>query len=248
MLRMGRRTRLGNAGQRLRLGERQRAYHAAGGPAREIPVAAVWRSSLIAIRPPGSVSRHVLLAAVAALGLHSLRASAGWGGHAHGELDAAHAYVPAVTWTVLLAAALVTAHFVFRLTTPAGSAPSSQGAPRGLLRSWWLVSLTLIFVCVGQEALEHVWVTGSVPAVDQALTAGGWTVVPLAALAGAVVTVASRGSDAVLTLASSSGQTRVRQVLSCGLGRRLATEHPRRRDPLVALPAGRAPPLAVVSL
>jgi hypothetical protein len=200
------------------------------------------------MRPPGSVSRRVLLAAVAALGLHSLRASAGWGGHAHGELDAAHAYMSAATWALLLAAALVTAHFLFRLTTPAGSAQSWEEAPRGLLPTWWLVSLTLIFICVGQEALEHVWVTGSVPAVDQALTAGGWTVVPLAALAGAVVTGASRGSDAALTLASSSAQTRVRQALSCGLGRRLATEHPLGREPLVALPAGRAPPLAVVSL
>jgi hypothetical protein len=190
----------------------------------------------------------VLLAAVAALGLHSLRASAGWGGHAHGELDAAHAYIPAATWAVLLGAALVAAHFVFRLTTPAGSAQSSQEALRGLLRSWWLVSLTLLFICVGQETLEHLWVAGSVPAIDQALTAGGWTVIPLAALAGAVVTGASRGSDAALTLASSSAQTRVRRALSCGLGRRLATEHPLDREPLVALPAGRAPPLAVVSL
>jgi hypothetical protein len=79
--------------------------------------------------------------------------------------------VPVATWTVLLAAALVTAHFVFRLTTPAGSAPGSQDAPRGLLRSWWWVSLTLIFICVGQEALEHVWVTGALPPVDQPLAA-----------------------------------------------------------------------------
>jgi hypothetical protein len=200
------------------------------------------------MRPPGSVSRRVLLAAVASLGLHSLRASAGWGGHAHGELDAAHAYIPAATWAVLLSAALVTAHFIFRLTTPAGSAPSSQDAPRGLLRSWWSVSLTLIFICLGQEILEHVWVTGTVPPVDQVLTAGGWTVVPLAALAGAVVTGASWGSDAALTLASSSAQTGVRQTLRCGLDRRLATEHPLRREPLAALPAGRAPPLAVLSL
>lgn len=200
------------------------------------------------MRQPGSVSRRVLLAAVASLGLHSLRASAGWGGHAHGELDAAHAYVSAASWAVLLAGALVTAHFVFRLTTPAGSAPSSQDAPRGLLRSWWWVSLTLIFICVGQEALEHVWVTGSVPAIDQALTTGGWTVVPLAALAGAVVAGASWGSDAALTLASSSARTRIRQALRCGLDRRLATEHPLGREPLAALPAGRAPPLAAVSL
>jgi hypothetical protein len=107
--------------------------------------------------------------------------------------------------------------------------------------------LTLIFVCVGQEVLEHVWVTGTVPAVDHVLTAGGWTVVPLAALAGAVVTGASWGSDAALTLAPSSARTRIRKVLSCGLDRRLATEHPLGREPLVALPAGRAPPLAVLS-
>jgi hypothetical protein len=199
------------------------------------------------MRPPGSVSRRVLLAAVASLGLHSLRASAGWGGHAHGELDAAHAYVPVATWAVLLAAALVTVHFVFRLTTPAGTAPSSRDAPCGLLRRWWWVSLTLIFICVGQEALEHVWVTGTVPPVDQALTAGGWTVVPLAALAGAVVTAASWGSDAALN-ASSSARTRVPQALRCGLDRRLPTEHPLRREPLAALAAGRAPPLAAVPL
>jgi hypothetical protein len=200
------------------------------------------------MRPPGSVSRRVLLAAVAALGLHSVRASAGWGGHAHGELNAAHAYIAAATWAVLLAAALVTAHFVFSLITPAGSAPSSRDAPRGLLRSWWWVSLTLIFICLGQEALEHVWVTGTVPGVDQAWTAGGWSVVPLAALAGAVVAGASWGSDVALTLASSCAQTSVRQALSCGLDRRLASEHPLGREPLVALPAGRAPPLAVSSL
>jgi hypothetical protein len=200
------------------------------------------------MRPSGSVSRRVLLAAVASLGLHSLRASAGWGGHAHGELDAAHAYVPIATWAVLLASALATAHFVFRLATPAGSTPSSQDAPRGLLRSWLWVSLTLIFICVGQEALEHVWVTGTLPPVDQALTAGGWSVVPLAALAGALVTGAAWGSDAALNLACASARTRIQQALRCGLDRRLATEHPLRREPLAALPAGRAPPLAAVSL
>ena len=199
------------------------------------------------MRPAGSVSRRVLLAALAALGLHSLRASAGWGGHAHGELDAAHAYVPVATSAVLLAAALVTVHFVFRLTTPPGSTPSSRDAPCGLLRSWLWVSLTLIVICVGQEALEHVWVTGTVPPVDQALTAGGWTVVPLAALAGAVATGASWGSDAALN-ASSAARSRVPQALRCGLDRRLPTEHPLRREPLAALAAGRAPPLAVVSL
>ena len=199
------------------------------------------------MRPPGSVSRRVLLAAVASLGLHSLRASAGWGGHAHGELDAAHAWVPVATWAVLVAAAFVTAHFVFRLTAPAGATPSSRNAPCGLLHSWLWVSLTLISICVGQEALEHLWVTGAVLPFDPAVTSGGWTVVPLAAFAGAVVIAASWGSDAALN-ASSAARTRVPQALRCGLDRRLPTEHPLRREPLAALPAGRAPPLVAVSL
>ena len=198
------------------------------------------------MRSPGSVSRRVLFAAVASLGLHSLRAGAGWGGHAHGELDAAHGYVPLATWAVLLGAALATAHFIFLLAAPA--APSSRDAPFGGVRSWLWVSLTLIFICVGQEALEHVWITGSVPPIDQALSAGGWTVIPLAALAGAVVTAASWGSDAALKLASSSARTRIPRALRCGLDRRLPTEHPLRREPLAALPAGRAPPLAGVSV
>jgi hypothetical protein len=108
------------------------------------------------------------------------------------------------------------------------------------------VTVTLIFICVGQEALEHVWVTGTLPPLDQALTAGGWTVLPLAALAGAVVTGASWGSDAALNRASSSARTRIWQTLRCGLDRRLATEHPLHREPLAALPAGRAPPLAAL--
>jgi hypothetical protein len=199
------------------------------------------------MRPPGSVSRRVLFTAVATLGLHSLRASAGWGGHVHGELDAAHAYVPAATWAVLLAAALLTGHFLFTLVAPTRPAPSSPDSWRGMLRGWGWTSLTLVFICVGQELLEHLWLTGALPAPDEVLTAGGWTVVPLAVLVGAVVTVAAWGSDAALSLAFRPAQTVILQALAPSLGRRLESAHPHGRDPLAGLPAGRAPPLAVVS-
>jgi hypothetical protein len=200
------------------------------------------------MHPPGSVSLRLLFTAIAALGLHSLRASAGWGGHAHGELDAAHAYVPAAAWAVLLAAALLTAHFLFRLAASPRSTPNSPVSTRGMLRGWCGTSLTLILICVGQEFLEHLWLTGALPAPDEALTAGGWTVAPLAVLVGAVVTGATWGSDAALTVAFCPAQTVVRQDLAPSLGTRLANAHPDRREPFAGLPPRRAPPVAVVSL
>jgi hypothetical protein len=106
--------------------------------------------------------------------------------------------------------------------------------------------LTLILICVGQEFLEHLWLTGALPAHDEALTAGGWTVVPLAVLVGAVVTGATWGSDAALTVVFCPAQTVVRQDLAPSLGRRLGNAHPDGREPFAGLPPGRAPPVAVV--
>jgi hypothetical protein len=200
------------------------------------------------MRPPGSVSRRVLFTAVAVLGLHSLRASAGWGGHAHGELDAAHAYVPAATWAVLLAAALLTAHFLLRLAGPPRSTPKLPDSARAMLRGWCWTSLTLILICVGQEFLEHLWVTGALPPPGEALTAGGWTVVPLAVLVAAVVMSAALGSDAALTVAFCPAQTIMRQVLAPSLGRRLGNADPDGREPFAGLPPGRAPPVTELSL
>jgi hypothetical protein len=202
----------------------------------------------MAMRPPGSVSRRVLFTAVAALGLHSLRASAGWGGHAHGQLDAAHVYVPAATWAVLLAGALVTGHFLVTLVAPPGPAPSSPDSRRRMLCGWCWTSLTLVFICVGQELLEHVWLTGALPPPDEALRTGGWTMVPLAVLVGAVVTGAAWGSDAALTLPFCPAQTVILRARAPSLSRRLENAHPHGREPLAGLPAGRAPPLVVVSL
>jgi hypothetical protein len=200
------------------------------------------------MRPPGSVSRRLVLTAVAALGLHSLRASAGWGGHAHHELDAAHAYVPSVTSAVLLAAALLTGHFLFRLVVAPAPAPSSPDRPRAILRGWCWTSLILTSICIGQEILEHLWLTGALPAPQEALSAGGWTLIPLTALLGGVVIGAAWGCDVALTVASCSAQTAIQRVPSRSRGRRLESAHRHGREPLAGLPAGRAPPVAVFFL
>jgi hypothetical protein len=200
------------------------------------------------MRPPGSVSRRVLLTATTALGLHDVRATAGWGGHAHGELDAAHAYLTAATWTVVVVGALLIAQFLFRLATPPRFTAARRNARRGMVWGWVLTSVTLAGVCLAQELLEHLWVAGSLPSPDVLLATGGWTAIPLAALLGAAVTVTARGSDAALTVLSGSGLPTVQRILEPSLGCRVASAHPRRNEPLAGLAAGRAPPAASVLL
>jgi hypothetical protein len=197
---------------------------------------------------PGSIARRVVFAAVAALGLHWLRARAGWGGHAHGELDPAHAYVGGATWVVVLVGAALTAHFLFRLAAPSCSGSSGRDRGRGVWWSWVSTTVALVCVCFGQELFEHLWVTGQLPAVGVVFTAGGWTAVPLAGLLGAGVAAAGRGSDAPLAMPFCAGRIVVRRFLVPSRGCRPASAYPRRYEPLAGLAAGRAPPLQTVFL
>jgi hypothetical protein len=200
------------------------------------------------MRPPGSVSRRLVLTAAAALGLHQVRASAGWGVHAHGELDTAHAYVPVATWSVLVVGALLTAHFVLRLATPRRSAPGGPDPRAGLLRRWASTSATLALLCVAQELVEHLWVTGDLPPLNMVFGGGGWTVIPLAALLGAGVTALAWGSDVALTIPVRAAITAVQRVLWPGLVCSVSSAHPRRREPLAGLAAERAPPSSPIFL
>ena len=158
------------------------------------------RVSLLPMSSPGSIARRVVLVSAAALCLHGLRAKAGWGGHAHGGLDTAHAYLAGATWVVVVVGAAVAAHFLFRLAAPPRSVSGGCGPRRGVWWSWGWTSVALVCVCFGQELLEHLWVTGHLPALGVVWSAGGWSAVLLAGLLGAGVTAAARGSDAVLAL------------------------------------------------
>ena len=200
------------------------------------------------MRPPGSVSRRLVLTAAAALGLHQVRASAGWGVHAHGELDSAHAYVPVATWSVLVVGALLAAHFVFLLATPRRSEPPCPDAREGLLRWWSSTGATLALLCGAQELVEHLWVTGDLPALNLVFAGGGWTTIPLAALVGAGVTALAWGSDVALSVPVRAGLTAVQRVLLPCLGGSVSTAHHRRCEPLADLAAERAPPTSAVFL
>ena len=200
------------------------------------------------MRPPGSVSRRLVLTVAAALGLHQVRASAGWGVHAHGELDSAHAYVPVATWSLLVVGALLAAHFVFLLATPRRSEPQSSAAREGLLLRWFSTGATLALLCVAQELVEHLWVTGDLPALNLVFAGGGWTAIPLAALVGAGVTALAWGSDVALRVSVRAGLTAVQHVLWPVLVSSVANTHHRRREPLADLAAERAPPVSSVFL
>jgi hypothetical protein len=163
-------------------------------------------------------------------------------------LGTAHAYIPIATWSVVVLGALLTAHFLFRLATPRPS-PAACPYPRhGLLRGWPSTCLTLALLCVAQELVEHLWVTGDLPALSMMFTGGGWTVVPLAALLGVGVTAWAQGSDVALTLPTGAGLTTVQRLLLPALVSSVAHAQRRRRGPLAALAAERAPPTSAVFL
>ena len=206
------------------------------------------RVSLLRMSSPGSIARRVVFVSAAALCLHGLRAKAGWGGHAHGVLDTAHAYLAGATWVVVVVGAAVAAHFLFRLAAPPRSVSGGRGPRRGVWWSWGSTSVALVCCCFGQELLEHLWVTGHLPALGVVWSAGGWSAVLLAGLLGAGVTAAARGSDAALELPFGGGRMVVRRFLVPTCGCRAASAHPWRHEPLAGLAAGRAPPLDAVFL
>jgi hypothetical protein len=108
--------------------------------------------------------------------------------------------------------------------------------------------LTLALLCVAQELVEHLWVTGDLPALKAVFAAGGWTAIPLAALVGAAVTAFAWGADVALSVPVRARITAVQRVLLPDLGGSVSTAHPRRREPLAALAAERAPPTSAVFL
>ena len=61
--------------------------------------------------------------------------------------------------------------------------------------------------------MEHLWVTGDLPALNMVFAGGGWTVIPLAALVGAGVTALAWGSDVALSVPVRAGLTAVQRVL-----------------------------------
>jgi hypothetical protein len=181
--------------------------------------------------------------AVAALGLHELRSAARLGEHAQPTLvDSAHGYVDTVTVLVSVLAAAAAAHLLVRLVAGWRSAEGTCYAPHHTLRLWRLASIVLVCVCFGQELLESVTTMGHSPGLAGLLGHGGWTAVPFAILFGGGVALAVRGSDAAIAFAGRPRHRNAARRRAVTEARRLPSGHPRPREPLADLAAGRAPP------
>lgn len=184
-----------------------------------------------------------MLIVAAALGLHELRCATGAGEHAHAELAReAHGYLAVVTPVVALLVVVAAAHLAVRLGIARRSARTRRYAPPGALHVWWLASLALLTVSIGQELVEVSATAGALEDLGGVFAHGGWTAVPLAILSGGLVALVVRGSDGAFVLLSGTPAVPRRHELpgrpGCG--------HVRRpRAPLPDFGAERAPPAAV---
>ncbi|MDQ3647446.1 MAG: hypothetical protein M3433_02465, partial [Actinomycetota bacterium] len=109
-----------------------------------------------------------------------------------------------MTLAVGVLVAMAAAHLLVRLAGGSSSDDGGRYAPHGTLRLWRLASITLLCVCLGQEALESFAATDQPSGIEGLLGHGGWTAVPLAILFGGAVAVAVRGSDAAIAFAARS--------------------------------------------
>jgi len=182
--------------------------------------------------------RASVLTLAGVIGVHEGRYLFATPAHEH-ELAGVHGYLP---WLTPLAGVLVflaIAQLAVRLERPGrGLLPELPGT-RTL---WTAASFCLIHVFALQECAETLLADGRLPLAAEIYGAGGWTAIPMAIAAGAVIALLLRGAA---------------RVVEWALARRRARP-PRRKPAIAALPslprlaprqsvlarrlAGRAPP------
>jgi hypothetical protein len=187
--------------------------------------------------------RVAALIAVAALTVHELRYTIGYGSHSGDALsEQGHAYLPfaGVAATMLLAAAaaqLLGGLLDARRTGRGG------GAPPPLAVSWFFAAAALAGIYMSQELLEGLLAAGHPEGIAAAVGHGGYIAFPLAAVIGLAVALALRFAGAAV----ASAARRARRTRPC---RAPVVRRPRppivsaRRPVLGQHLAGRGPPIA----
>lgn len=158
------------------------------------------------------------------------------------EVDqAAHGYMP---WLQLVVGVLVVAgvvEFAVRLARLVGRGPDVRGGPPPARVLWPVLSVILLVLVAGQEAVELRWLGAhdDHELLGGLLAHGGWLIVPLSVLVGGLCALVLRGaavlaravarttlrcrrSAALATIAAASGWRPVGRVLA----RRLAGRGP----------------------
>jgi hypothetical protein len=160
--------------------------------------------------------RAAVLTLAGALAVHAGRYAFATREHEH-ELAAAHAYLSWVPPLVGVLAFLGVVQLLGRLRREAEGARCELPSARVL---WMASSAVLLHVFVAQESLEMVFAHGRLPEVGELLGAGGWTAIPIAVLAGALVALLLRGAAAIVAWARRRASLDVRRSVAALLSPR----------------------------
>lgn len=138
--------------------------------------------------------RAAILILVGALAVHHGRYLFATREHEH-ELAAAHSYLP---W-LGCASAMLLFLAVVQLAAYVARASDVYRPKLPRARTLWLVATgSLLTVFGAQETAEFFFAHGHLPELAELLGAGGWTAVPLAVAAGALIALSLRGAATVL--------------------------------------------------
>jgi hypothetical protein len=181
------------------------------------------------------VTTYVVLGAI---GVHGIRFALA----PSAQMHPAHGYLEAVP--PLLAGVLALA--LARLAFAAIDQRAARGRRLGWRARWVLAALGFVALYAAQENAETLTATGHLAGPLALVAHGGWTVVPLAVLAGGVLALMLRGTEAALerlAIALAGGRAACRVLAQVAVVRyRRGTGWPRAPE-LARNVAGRAPPL-----
>jgi hypothetical protein len=183
------------------------------------------------------VTSYVVLGA---FGVHAIRYALGSGRGVH----PAHGYLAGVP--PLLAGVLALA--LARLAFAAIDQRAAAGGSLGWRVRWLSGAVGFLALYAVQENAEALTTTGQLVGPLALLAHGGWTVVPLAVMAGGVLAALLRGTEAALerlAIAFAGGRLRSRVLAALTVVNHGRTAPSPRAPELARNVAGRAPPLAL---
>jgi hypothetical protein len=192
-------------------------------------------------------ARALALVPLGALAVHELRYLVAFGSHADRALaQQGHVYLAWVGLAVALLAGAMLGSFVARLTRArrgAGPSPASSW-----LATWAALTAGLLVTYVVQELAEGLVAAGHPAGLAGVLAAGGWVAAPASLAVGGALALLLRGARAAIALVAERARRarRPRPAPAAPLRPRPVVQRP--LAPLASAAAGRAPPLAILTL
>lgn len=182
--------------------------------------------------------RAAVLTLAGVLGVHQVRFRFAPVEHEH-ELAAAHVYLP---WLTAAAGALLFLAIVQLAVCVHRRAERAPRIPRVPVL-WLAATATLLCVFGTQESLETLLSHGHLPALAELLGEGGWTAVPTAVAAGALIALLLRGAAGAVAWVLARRPHRPRRA-AAAVAIPAAPALAPRGSLLARRLAGRAPPAA----